>query len=96
MQVRDAQISVESYDSQHSSFTRLLYTLIPKSKPASVAQSICGRLGIRRSRVRSPPVRQHSFRQIDHELFSTAILSLPLIQEGQLSVSGERMSTGTG
>ena len=26
----------------------------------------------------------------DHEIFSTVILSLPLIQEGQLSVSGER------
>ena len=37
--------------------------------------------------------RQHSFEEIDHELFSTVILSLPLIQEGQLSVSGERMCT---
>ena len=37
--------------------------------------------------------RQHSFVEIDHEIFSTAILSLPLIQEGQLSVSGERMYT---
>ena len=35
--------------------------------------------------------RQHSFMEIDHEIFSTVILSLPLIQEGQLSVSGERM-----
>ena len=35
--------------------------------------------------------RQHSF--VDHEIFSTVILSLPLIQEGQLSVSGERMCT---
>ena len=25
----------------------------------------------------------------DHEIFSTVIFSLPLIQEGQLSVSGE-------
>ena len=39
------------------------------------------------------PRRQHSFVEIDHELFSTVILSLPLIQEGQLSVSGERLST---
>ena len=31
--------------------------------------------------------------EIDHEIFSTAILCLPLIQEGQLSVSGERMCT---
>ena len=37
--------------------------------------------------------RQHSFVEIDHEIFSTVILSLPLIQEGQLSVSGERMYT---
>ena len=31
--------------------------------------------------------------EIDHEIFSMVILSLPLIQEGQLSVSGERMCT---
>ena len=37
--------------------------------------------------------RQHSFVEIDHEIFSTVILFLPLIQEGQLSVSGERMCT---
>ena len=37
--------------------------------------------------------RQHSFVEIDHEIFSTVILSLSLIQEGQLSVLGERMST---
>ena len=36
---------------------------------------------------------QHSFVEIDYEIFSTVILSLPLIQEGQLSVSGERMCT---
>ena len=33
------------------------------------------------------------FVEIDHEIFSTVIHSLPLIQEGQLSVSGERMCT---
>ena len=37
--------------------------------------------------------RQHSFVEIDHEMFSTVILSLPLIQEGQLSVSDDRMCT---
>ena len=37
--------------------------------------------------------RQHSFMEIDHEIFSTVILSFPLIQEGHLSVSGERMCT---
>ena len=33
--------------------------------------------------------RQHSFVEIDHEIFSMVILSLLLTQEGQLSVSGE-------
>ena len=47
-------------------------------------------LEIRRSRVQG---RQHSFVEIDREIFSTVILYLPLIQEGQLSVSGERMCT---
>ena len=37
--------------------------------------------------------RQHSFVEIDHEILSTVILSLLLIQEGQLSVSGKRMCT---
>ena len=37
--------------------------------------------------------RQHSFVEIDHEIFSTVILSLLLIREGQLSVSGERICT---
>ena len=42
-----------------------------------------------------PGGRQHSFVEIDLEIFSTVILSLPLIQEGQLnlSVSGERTCT---
>ena len=35
------------------------------------------------------PDRQHSFMEI--EIFSVIILSILLIQEGQLSVSGERM-----
>ena len=47
----------------------------------------------RRSRVQPRRGRQHSFVEIDHEIFCTVILSLSLIQEGQLSVSGERMCT---
>ena len=41
----------------------------------------------------TPPGLQHSFIELDHKIYSTVILSLPLIQEGQLSVSGERMCT---
>ena len=40
-----------------------------------------------------PHVRLHAFVEIGHELFSTAILSLPLISDGQLSAAGERMCT---
>ena len=53
---------------------------------ASTSQT-CGQ-----SRVRSS-VRQHSFVEIGHEIISTAILFIPLIQVGQLSVTGERMCT---
>ena len=41
-------------------------------------------------------VRQHFFVEIDDRIFSTVILSLPLIQEGQLSVLEERICTSTG
>ena len=33
---------------------------------------------------------------VDHEIFSTVTLSLPQIQERELSVSGERIRTTTG
>ena len=51
----------------------------------------CGMTSDRRSRVLYMSGRQHSFIEIDHDIFSIVILSLLLIQEGQLSVSGERM-----
>ena len=41
-------------------------------------------------------VRQHPSMKRDHEIISMVILSLPLTQEGQLSVSGEKISTSTG
>ena len=71
-----------------------LFPRLKKMLPASVAQLDApsdwrpGGRGFNPSRG-----RQHSFVEIDHEIFSTVILSLPLIQEGQLSVSGERMCT---
>ena len=40
-----------------------------------------------------PHIRQNSFVEFGHEIISTAILSLPLVQEGPLSVTGERMCT---
>ena len=38
-----------------------------------------------------PHVKQHSFVVFGLEIISMAILSLPLIQEGQLSVTDKRM-----
>ena len=40
-----------------------------------------------------PHVRHILSRRLGHEYISTAILPLPLIQEEQLSVTGERMCT---
>ena len=40
-------------------------------------------------------VREHSFVEIDHKIFSTVIIFLLVIQEGHLSVSGKRMWTNT-
>ena len=43
------------------------------------------------------PFLKQKILQIDKEVYlKPLILSLPLIQEGQLSVSGERMRTSTG
>ena len=66
-------------------------------EPASVAQLDAPsdwRPGGRGSNPRQG--RQYSFVEIDHEIFSKVILSLPLIQEGQLSVSGEKNVHNTG
>ena len=50
-------------------------------------------LVIRSLRVRPLPGQQHSVVEIDNKIFSAVILSLSLILEGQLSVSGERICT---
>ena len=66
----------------------------PQHMPASVAQ-LDAPSHWRPAGHSSTPCQgqQHSFVEIDHEIFSMVILSLPLIQEGQLSVSGKRMYT---
>ena len=65
--------------------------------PASVAQSdACLGKVIWKSQVGSLLVPALSFMEIYHEIFSIVSLPLPLIQEEQLSVSGERMCTSTG
>ena len=65
--------------------------------PAPVAQSNARPTGDQEvARCDPRRVRPHSFVETDHEIFSTVILSLPLIQEGHVSVSGERMCTRPG
>ena len=59
-------------------------------RPGAVARSDARPPGVRTV---GPYVGQHSFVEFGHEIISTAILSLLLIQEGQLSVTGERMCT---
>ena len=74
--------------------TSVLFILLFQMGPASVAQLDAPsdwRPGGRGFNPRRG--RQYSFVEIDHEIFSTVILFLPLIQEGQLSVSGERICT---
>ena len=72
----------------------ICFPLIPEDRPASVVQLDAPSDWRPEGRGFNPRRgRQHSFVEIDHETFSTVILSLPLIQEGQLSVSGERMCT---
>ena len=46
----------------------------------------CASNKIRRLLVQPPPGRQQSFVEIEHEILSSVILALPLIQEGQLPV----------
>ena len=50
-------------------------------------------LVFRQSRIRFSGPAKHSFMEIGHGIISMATLSLPLIQVGQLSAAGERIST---
>ena len=79
-----------------------LYDSAQKTNPSTYLGQLtrnlveCIRMTCRLTMAKIIPIRrgrQHSFVEIDHEIFSTVILSLPLIQERQLSVSGERMCT---
>ena len=68
----------------------LFYFTIPAGPGRSPR---CASDGYADGRGFNPRARQHSFVEIGYEIISTAILFLPLIQVGQSSVTGERMST---
>ena len=64
---------------------------VPSAGPASLVR--CTSAWYADGRRFDPPVQKHSFVAIGHEIISIAILTIPLIQEEQLSVTGERMCT---
>ena len=80
-----------------SGFSRTMVkrAIISCKWPASVAQSYVRPTGDQEVAGLVPTV-SGNIRETDHEIFSMVILSLLLIQEGQLSVSGERMCISTG
>ena len=75
----------------HGTYKAACTILAPKAGDSSSIG--CAPVWFADGRGCDPHVRQHSSVEIGHEIISTAILSLPLIQEGQLSVTGERMCT---
>ena len=70
-----------------------LCLLLVRYLPASVAQLDARPTGDQEVAGLTPPRSATFFRGDWSWSISTVILSLPLIQEGQLSVSGERMCT---
>ena len=64
-----------------------------KRRPGAVARSEASSLGMQAAPSSMPDVRHILSWRLGHENISTAILPLPLIQEEQLSVTGERMCT---
>ena len=80
--------------------TKMIITRISVLEPTGRPRWL-GRMRVQlvssRSRVRSlPSPAPFFFIDIDDEIISNVILSLPFIQEGDLSVSGERMCTSIG
>ena len=72
------------------------YIVCTGSGPASAAQSDARTASDQEVAGSIPTGFGNIFSWIALEIFSTVILPFPLIQEGQLSVSGERMCTSTG
>ena len=74
----------------------LNHPVVTKRKSSLVAQPFAYRSGDQEVAGSIPSVSGNVLVEIDHEICSTAILSLPLIKEGHFSVSDERMCTSTG
>ena len=54
---------------------------------------VCASAWYANGRELDPHIRLHSFMKFGQEIISMAILSLPLFQEEQLSVTGKRLCT---
>ena len=75
-----------------------VYAICKHQRPWSVRGSSVGCASAWYADIRGfdPHVRQHSFVAIGHEIISAAILSLPLIQEGQLSGTAKECTLSPG
>ena len=90
MKLKDIQTKLSAWSDMLFTF-KLEFNLSLAGLGGSVGCAVRLEIGGRRFNPRR--ALQHSFVEIDCEIFSTVILPLLLIQEGQLSVSGERMCT---
>ena len=79
--------------SSRSSSSSSLHFIIILFRPYRPAQLDARPTGYQEAAGSTPVGSATFFVEIDHEIFSTVILSLPLIQAGLLSVSGVRMCT---
>ena len=74
-----------------------LISLCTEDVPAGLHSTISSKSDCRsRSRKFESPLGNVTFMEIDHEIISKVILTLSLIQEGLLSITGEDMCTSTG
>ena len=67
---------------------------IAKRQPGSIAHSVACLTAD--AVVASSNLSHITFIEINREIISTVILPLPMIHEGQLSVTGKRMCSSTG
>ena len=77
-------------------FVHLFVTLFTASCAGRGSSVGCASAWYTDGRGFDPHARQHFFAENGHEIISTVMLSLPLIQEGLLSVTVERMCTAIG
>ena len=84
------KIGIKLYEELRSQGTHCLYTFIETGRGSSIGSEFAWNASGPES---NSHIRHILSWRLGHENISTAILPLPLIQEEQLSVTGERMCT---